>query len=719
MLNRERQRRDLDRELKGFVELLTQEKIRAGMSPEAARRAALVEVGGVQQVKEETRDVWAGVRLEMIVQDLRYALRSLRNQPAFTLAVIMVLALGIGANATMFGVIDRLLFRPPAHVAAPERVVSVGYMRTYDGSVSRQEYLSWPIYQDMVASTDAFSSVAAYSPAPVSAGLGSSARILRAVKVSANYFSTLGTQPHLGRFFVPSEDGPAPPNVVVISHAMWQRDYGGDRDVLGQAVSLGQTGFTIIGVAPENFTGVSGTTVDLWMPITSGVTSAELAGWNQSRNGFWLLAVARLREGVSPGRAEILARPRLLAGERSAGVTERRIAERKPGIGLVSVLPREALAEDPDSKVAILLGAVSLLVFAIACANVAGLQLARALRRRREIALRVTLGATGKRLTWQLLTESLVLSIVGGAGALFVASLGGKVVRDVLFTSYNWNTSVVDPRVLGFTLFASCVAGLMIGVLPVMQAGRVELAPALKEGAREGGGHRQGARQALLVLQTALSIVLLIGTGLFVRSLDRINALPIGMEPGRVLVADLRTSGTGYTTAQVHQLYSRLIIAARENPAVETAALALSIPFYSSWGTSVSVPGRDSLPKVKDGGPYFIGASDGYFETMGMRVVSGRGIERQDVAGASRVVVINESIARLWWPGENPIGKCMRIGGDTMPCSQVVGIVANARRESLIEDASLQFYLPIEQSPAWVDSRVVVIRPRGSPSDVA
>lgn len=709
--SRRQQDSDLDREMRGYIEALTQEKIRAGASPEAARRAAMAEVVGVEHVKEAVRDARAGVWIERLVQDVRYGVRSLRHAPAFTWAVIAVLALGIGANATMFGVIDRLLLRPPAQVRDPARVVSVQFVRTVEGRENRQDYLSFPIYLEAKSATDAFGDVAAYTPSNVSMGTGPDARPLQGMRVSANFFSLLGVRPAAGRFFVAAEDQPSPPNVVVISHGLWQREFAGAASVVGQTMPIGDAPFTIVGVAPEGFTGLARTAVDVWVPLTTGVAAQEYARWTAGRDAFWLLAVGRLEDGVTPERAAAAATLPLREGLRRGGMSEARIAERQPRIGLVSVLPREALAGDPDAKVAMLLGLVSVLVFGIACANVSSLQLARALRRRREMALRATLGATRRRLLAQLAAETMVLALAGGVAALLVARLGATLVRDVLFTSFDWSVSVTDGRLLGFTLLASVVAGLVIGVLPLRHALVADLTPALKDGARAGHGGRTRTRAVLLVVQTALSVMLLVGTGLFVRSLAQVRRLPVGMETERVLLADVRTTGMPYTTAQRLALYDALERSARRLPGVEQAALATSLPFYMSWAERVRLPGRDSVPTVRDGGPYFTGVSDGFFTTMGMRLLEGRGVEAGDRAGTARVAVVNESMARLYWPGTSAIGQCLLIGDDAASCTQVVGVVANARRQNLIEDPSLQFFLPIEQAPAWVDTRVLVLRP--------
>jgi predicted permease len=271
----------------------------------------------------------------------------------------------------------------------------------------------------------------------------------------------------------------------------------------------------------------------------------------------------------------------------------------------------------------------------------------------------------------------------------------------------------LDGRVLLYTLTAALATGLLTGLLPALQSSRPELAGMLKEGAREGRAHRSRTRLALLLVQAALTVVLLVGTGLFVRSLRRVQSIPLGMDPDRVLVAQVTTTGRSYTSRERALLYDRFVEVARATPGVEKAALAMAIPFWSSWAEHVSLPGRDSVPLTRDGGPYFNAVGADFFQTMGTRILRGRGFTISDQAKSHRVAVVNETLARLWWPGEDALGKCMKVGGDTMPCTEVVGIAANARRQSMVEDESVQYFLPLEQAPAYADNRVLFVRPVG------
>jgi predicted permease len=717
---RERLDAELQEELRFHQTQLERDARATGVTGEDARSQARSRLGNATRLTEAARERWSVPWLDHLQQDVRYAARGLHRSPGFAAAAVLTLALGIGANATMFGIVDRLLLRPPAHVVAPERVMTPVYLRTSDGQTGTQEVLSFPLFTDLRES-GAFEQVAAYSPLSLATGRGADAQLLRAMRVSASFFATLGTRPVAGRFFRPDEDGdPIAPNVAVISHAFWQRALQGSAAAMGRSLELSGVPYEIVGVAPPGFTGLSSRPIDVWIPLTAGIDPAERAEWDVGRNTFWLRVVGRLGDSVSRAQAAALATAGIRAGAERAGAWTPRYAALNPGIGLVSVLPREANAQDASSRVALLLGVVSLLVLLIACANVANLQLARGVARRREVAVRIALGVRRGRLLAQFLTESFLLSLAGGLAALVVRRLGTVLVQGVLFPNAAWaDEPAVDPQLLVYMFGAAVTAGLASGLVPAIQSTSPQLTSTLKEGARSGRAHQSRTRLVLLLTQTSLSVVLLIAAGLFARSLSRIQSVPLGFEPDRVLFASIVTDGLALDPATQHALYDRLHEAARRLPDVEGAALATSVPFHSSWATSVSIPGRDSLPAPRDGGNYFIAATSELFVVMGIRLLRGRGITDQDNASSPPVVVINETMARLWWPGEDAIGKCMRIDADTMPCAEVVGIAANMRRQEIIEDDMLQFFLPIGQSPEWLRVRMLVIRPRDNAAAVA
>jgi predicted permease len=717
-----RVQRDVDDEIRFHIESRVAELVAGGMPPGQAREIAAREFGDVIEARAEIarvdqrrltrarRQSWR----ETFAQDVAYAARSLRKQPGFGSVVVLVLALGIGANVTMFGVVDRLLLRAPAHVADPERLMSLRIGRTVDGELRTQSVLSYPMYEDVRSAQDAFQHVAAYSPADLAFGRGRDARALRGVRVSASFFATLGARPAAGRFFLPEEDGaPIAPNVIVLAHGFWQRQFQGSASVVGRPLTIGDAYYTIIGVAPEGFTGVTNMAVDGWIPLTAGATPQDVEGWSRSRYAYWLRIVGRLRTDATPARASAIATAAIRAGALRDGESPARVAERAPDIRLTSVLPRHARADTADAKVAMLLGAVSILVLLIACANVANLQLARGIARQREVAIRIALGIDRGRLIRQLVLETVLLALAAGAAAIVVTIWGGGLVRGVLFSPDVEPTRAVDVRVLAYTAFAAIAAGIVSGILPAIQSSRPAVADALRAGARAGGPVRSRTRSALLVVQAALTVVFLVGTVLFVRSLDRVQSLALGMEPQRVLVATLRADTDRRTAAETDALYRRLLEEARTMPGTESAALAVGLPFSSSWAEAVSVPGRDSRPVTADGGPYFNAVTGDFFGTLGTRILRGRAISDADRAASARVVVVNQTLANLWWPNEDPIGRCMKVGGDTMPCAEVVGVVENARRQALIEDPVVHFFVPIAQAPAYADSRVLFVRPKG------
>lgn len=711
--------RDVDDEIRFHLESRVAELTAGGVPEARAREIAEREFGDLtaaraelavvdrRRLTRERRQRW----WETIGQDTAYSLRSLRKQPGFAAVVVLVLALGIGANVTMFGVIDRLLLRAPSHVADPERLVEVSLARP-DDATRAQRVLSYPIYRDMQGARDAFERVALYAETDLAIGRGRDAREVRGMRANAAYFETLGVRPALGRFFLPDEDGnPVAPTVAVIGYGFWQTQFDGDRSAIGKTLTFGNDVYTIIGIAPERFTGVTPAPVDVWIPATAGITAKEYDGWLAGRQSYWLRVVGRLRPGVSREKAAAVATAAFRAADLRAG-GERVEARSARVIRLTSVLPRHARAGSTDARVAVLLGAVSLLVLLIACANVANLQLARGVARRREVAVRIALGIDRARLVRQLVLETVVLALAAGVAAVLVTIWGGALVRAVIFSSDAGVDQVVDLRLIAYTATAAILAGIVSGLIPAVQSSRPEVADTLRSGSRAGGPARSRTRGALLIVQAALTVVFLVGTGLFMRSLRRIEAVPLGIEPRRVLMVSARTSGLGYSDAEIDALYRRLADAARSSPGVESTALSVGLPFSTSWAEAVSVPGRDSVPLTRDGGPYFNGVTADFFRTVGTRIIRGRGFTEADGRGA-RVVVVNETLAKLWWPDEDAIGRCLRVGGDTMPCAEIVGVAENTRRFGILEDPAVQFFVPIHQAPLWATSRVLVVRPSG------
>ena len=713
---------DVDEELAFHFEAKIAELRLRGLSPEAARAEAERRFGDVRRYRAELRTIdheraAAGRRTDLreaLMDDLRHAVRGLRRNPGFALAVVLTFAIGIGANATMFGLVDRLVLRTPPHVAAPEALYRLGMRYAWRGDTIETDAASYPLLRDFreqqAGRADAaFSTIAAYTGGELSLGRGADAVPVRALVVTGGFFRLTGTRPALGRLLQPSDDGfgvgePA----AVLGHGFWRRRFGGDRDVVGRTIQLDRGRYTIVGVAPEGFVGIAGRRApEVFLPL---VPVREAAGTTEALTEYgwqFLNIVGRLRPGATPEQAaaQLSAVYRAVGPRSDGGVDSTAVGD------LRSVLPRADVGESADAKVALLLAGVSTLVLLIACANVANLLLARALRRRREIAVRLALGVSRGRLVAQLLTESVLLAALGGLAALLVVQAGGSLLRRLLFAEAAWEGSPVDGRVLAFTAAATLLTGLVAGLIPALQASRPSLTGALRLGAREGGGRQARTRAVLLVTQAALSVLLLVGTGLFVRSLQRVNAERLGMDVREVLVGTMRLRSLGYEPPRVDALFRDLEVRARSLPGVAQASVAASLPLASSYATGFRIAGRDSLPRVPDGGPYVNAVSGDFFSTLGVRILSGRGLTAADRAGTERVVVVNESMARLFWPDESPIGACVHIGADSLPCATVVGVAENARRQKIAEETSLQYLVPLGQEPGFMQDRMLFVRP--------
>ncbi|MEP7384656.1 MAG: ABC transporter permease, partial [Gemmatimonadota bacterium] len=525
--------REVDEEIRLHLELRRAALEAEGHSPEQARLIAERRFGEMSTARaqlkraarhQESHMRWTD-RFESISHDLAYGLRQLRREPAFAAAVIVTLALGIGANATMFGIIDHLFLRAPVAIEHPEQLGMASLHATIRQDSIEQNPLSYAIYEDLRDTPDAFAGVAAFSPGSLVFGTGADVREIRGMRVTASYFSTLGVRPLAGRMFTAGETDAAPgPQVVVLGYGFWQRQFGGDVGVIGQVIDLAGESYSVIGVAPPGFTGVNPSEIDAWVPITAGVTSDDFKGWKEQRQSYWLTVVARPRPGLTLAQGAAKATNVNRANTIRDGDAPADVAREHRQIVLASTLPRDANANRSEAKVALLLATMSFLVLLLACANVANLQLARAIRRRREIAVRLALGVSRGRLARQLTIESLQLTSLGGVAALVVAWWGGHFVRRVLFSRVDWVDAPLDLRVLLYTAAATLVTGFATGLVPALMSRGANLAMALRSGLRDTGGGQSRGRFGLLVAQSAMTVVFLVGTGLFLLSLRRIEA---------------------------------------------------------------------------------------------------------------------------------------------------------------------------------------------------
>src|SRR5205809_411238 len=548
------------------------------------------------------------------MNDLRYALRTFARTPALIAAAVACLALGIGANATIFGVVDTLLFRPPPHVQDPERVVRLYFRRHYPAfGTNTSSITGYPLYTLIRQSARSFDALAAYTYSQsASLGRGVDARRVHLVLASASYFPLLGVRPALGRFYSADEDRLGGPAVVVLGYGFWRAAFQGDPGILARQLQLGRSSYTVVGVAPERFTGVNLENVDAWVPLTA--STPELMGpGSLNRGSYFLQIIGRL----GPGGSE--------RGEREATLAFRAEDVYSRGdSNAVALLGPVQHARGPEmsqnARVSLWLSAVSVIVLLVACANVANLLLARALQRQREIAVRLALGAARLRLARQLVTESVLLALAGGVAALLVSLWAGPVIRAFLLPDIPAVASAVDGRVLLFTGGVALLTGFLAGCVPALQVGRADLTPALKAGAREGRYRRSRLRSALLVGQVALTVTLIVGAGLFVRSLRNVQGQDFGFDPTHTLLATMDLRAAGYRPVEINQLNLQMLARLQVLPGVEAAAATIGHPFGWATGCSVSVPGRDSIPQLKAGGPYCQRVTPGYFAAMGAPV---------------------------------------------------------------------------------------------------
>lgn len=713
---RDRSIAETDEEIRFHLAQRVETLTALGMPADEARAEAMRRFGSVPEGRAmmlraaRARDGRLTVheRLDGVRHDLVYSMRQLRRAPGFTVTIVATLALGIGANATMFGIIDRVLLRPVAGVVDPGRVVSVGEMRAFAGEPYRNTVLNYPAYIDYRDHVAAFSAVgAATSPQDASLGSGEGARQIQIMSVTPSYLALTGARPALGRFFTPDEDRrPSGADVAVVTHGFWERELGGTAGAVGTTLDIGGRRFVVIGVAPRAFAGLQHYPVDVFIPLSAGASlEFRQQDWATSREDFWLGIYARLAPRASVVEGQIQATAVLRAADTRHDDPTARVT-------LQSVAPGPEGVSDPAVRVAALVAGVSVLVLLIACCNVANLLLCRAIQRRREIAVRLALGIGRSRLVSQLLGESIILGLMGGAAALLVVRWGGALIRRLLLSNWAWEGSGVDGTVLVFTAGVALIVGLGVGLLPALQAGAPELSRLLKEGVREGFGRRARTRSALVLAQSTFAVVLLIGAGLFVRSLVNVDHVQLGMDTGRVLVGTVDLGQSGYTQPQVDELFARMEARVARLPGLAGVSIGVALPFQSSYAALFRIPGRDSLPVVRDGGPYVNAVDAGFFRTLGIRIVRGRGFTAEDSATHARVMVIGQTMARLYWPGVDPIGRCVTFGSDSLPCTRIVGIAADAHRYQVIQAGDVvQSYVRLEHAPAFMTRRVLFVRP--------
>ena len=695
LFRRRRLEKDLDDELRSHLEMAIELNARKGMSPADARREALRSFGGLEQTKEIYRDQRGLPMIETTLQDLRFGLRMLRRSAGFSILAILCLTLGIGANAAVFSWIEGILFRPYPAVAHQERLVAIG-------GTSRDEPrgtpLSWPDFQDLQRSCTLCETVFVSKITGTTLSIGDRAERTTGSIVSANYFDAIGVHPILGRGFLPGEDiGQSAHRVAVISYQLWQGRFRGDPQIVGRTQRLNGVMHTIVGVAPEGFYGTFvGWSMNFWVPA-SMEDIFESGGYKlEDRGARWIEAYARLKPGVTQQQAQ----------QEFAAISGRLEAE-YPATNRGRAIRFWPLWQTPFNNAATLLPTLEIMlvvvacVLLIACANVGNLLLVRSFARRHEMSVRLAVGAGRARLWKQLLTEGLVLSLFGAVGGLLVAYW----CRHALVLLFPARGGVqmhlpgeIDWRVLALSVAVCLATTLLMGLVPALQTGKIDLAQSMKMESTGvvGGRGRSWVRSGLVLVQVSLSFVLLVGTGLLMQSLLKVRNASPGFNTRGVLDTAIDLVSAGYTPARAQTFQDALLERVRSLPGVESAAFAKMTPlsYVSSATAPIVVDGYTPPPEESPTVDYNEVGED-YFVTMGIPLVAGREFTRADDEKGALVAVVNETMAQRFWQGREPLGQRLQLKGRWM---QVVGIAKDSKYSSVRERPTPFFFVPVRQN---------------------
>jgi len=695
--------RELAEELETHVQMHTEDGIRSGLAPEEARRRALVELGGMAQAAERYREQRGLPAVDELLQDARHGLRRLARSPAFAIVALSSLALGIGANTAIFSLVNALFFRP-LPVERPNELVSL-HNRARHGFGFLA--FSYPDYEDLRDRNGVLGGLIAYRFAPLAVSHDGRSSRKWGYLVSGNYFDVLGVRARAGRLIAPGDDRlPGAHPVAVLSYRHWRESFGADPGVPGRTLQVNGRAFTVIGVAPEGFSGTQlGIAPDFWFPMAMQAEIEMGSAWLDARDVEVVMLQGRLAPGVG-----------IAAAEAALDAIARQLEREHPDVneGQRIALAPPGLAGTPFNRPAISFAALLMAVVAfallLASTNLANLLLARAEERRAEIALRLSLGASRGRLVRQLMTESLLLAAGGGlAGVLLAAGMLRLLAGFELPVDFPFLLELrLDYRVLAFTAAVAGATAIAFGLLPALQATKVSLYSAARADPGTAGARRTRLKNGLIVLQVALSLVLLTGGGLMLRALQRAQALEVGFEPGNAVELSFDLRLQGYDRAGAREFRRRVLERVRSLPGVEAAGTIDLAPIDLHFGrSSVFVEGRTPEPSASAPRAMASRTSPGYLAAMGVRLVRGRDFDGRDGASAPPVAIVNEAFARGFWPGQDPIGRRFRQGSATAPLLEVVGVVEDGKYASLSESAQPYVCRPVEQADAGATSLIV------------
>ncbi len=720
-LHRSRVENDVEEELRAHIANRADDLERSGLSRAEAERRARIEFGGYQKYREEIRDSLGAHFLETLLQDIRYALRMLRKSPGFTAVAVLTLALGIGANTAIFSLMNAVMLRD-LPVKQPNQLVLFGDARQggSDDSFANTRIFSYPFYREIRSKNQSFSEVSAVLSVSFNGMHGAvdkrvNLEEMNAQLVSGTYFSMFGVNAALGRTFTATEDEPEGAHpVAVISDSWWKRRFHRDPDVLGKTIAFRTTVYTIIGVAPPEFFGSTvGESPDVWIPLSM---EKEISpGWNglDDKTFQSLYISARLKSAVAVAQAQ--AEVNTLAQQlwrEQAGPTLTHDQQQRLQHAFIKLTPGARGVSRLRSQFSLplqILMVVVALVLLIACANIANLLLARATAREREIAVRMAIGAGRMRLVRQMLTENSLLALLGGAlGIWFASWTSGALLAMVSNEPEPVPLDVApDARILAFTLLISVATVLLFGIAPALRATRVELVNALKEGKGSAGAvGRRAVANALIVGQVALSLVLLIGAGLFLRTITNLESVPTGFNKDNVLLFGIDPNAVGYKEdARLVNLYQSLEQRIAAEPGVRSASVSSFTFNEGYWDAAMVVFGSSPAPGIDNDVLQNV-AGQGYFATMGIPLLEGRVFEAQDTATSPKVAIINETMARNYFPGVSPIGRRFAIEDEADPSKhgaaiEVVGVVKDTKYLGLRERPQAAAYYPYTQNTQY------------------
>ncbi|HEV3482854.1 MAG TPA: ABC transporter permease [Candidatus Acidoferrales bacterium] len=701
---------DFQRELASHLDLLTEENIRRGLPPAEARRQARLRLGGAAQLRETQHDLRGLPWLETLFQDVRFGLRMLRKNPGFTAVAVVTLALGIGANTAIFSMVNGFLLTP-LPVAHPGEIVALA-VQEKDTPLGTSG-LSYPEFVDFRSQTDAFSGAFANVLSTATLRENSRADQLSLSYVSADFFTVLGLKPAVGRLILPSdEESFGQPSLLVLGYSFWQKRFGGDPNVVGTRVRMNGKVAAIIGVGPRNFHGMfSPFEIDAYLPL--GVLASEdpSSRFVVDRGQRRILAFGRLKPNVT-----------LREAQNSLDVISSRLAQQYPatdgGVRIRAIPERLARPQPYANNAFIVIGALFLafggLVLLLACMNVTNVVLARALVRRREMALRAALGAIRGRLIRQMLTETVLLALLGGMAGLILAALAIRLAPSIHLANFPLRFDFhFDWRVYAYALAAAVVSGIVAGLPPALRASRADVNATLRdEGLSRGGKHR--LHSDLVIAQIACSLMLLIMAGMFLSSLDHIEKTYLGFDADNVVNLTVDPSEGGYDRARTITFYRELEDRIQALPGVQSASLAENVPIGSFparmpvLATPLPLNPSQQPPSI-----LYNAIDSGYFSTMRVPILRGRSFVEADSDAAPPVAIVNETMARKFWPHEDPLGRVFRLRNASGPLVEIVGVARDGKYQTIAEDFQPYFYVPLAQH--YISRRVLEIRTRVRP----